>query len=151
MGVQLLGKWLMGLAVLAALAGFVVAGAPAGAAASVTGDLAVAARTIGISEAALRSAVAGGKTIAAVAQSRGIAPQAVIDAVVRSAVASAQSSPEWAKRAASEQGRFVEQTRARVTAWVYGTAAGDVRQQAKAPVVAAEAVVAARVIGVTSE
>ena len=42
----------------------------------------VAAKAIGVTTADLRTAVQGGKTIAAVATSKGVTPQAVIDALV---------------------------------------------------------------------
>src|SRR5947209_1984947 len=45
-------------------------------------DLSVAATTIGISEADLRSAIESGQTIAQVAQAHGVDPQTVIDAMV---------------------------------------------------------------------
>src|SRR3954471_2567539 len=45
----------------------------------------VAADTIGVAPADLKEAVKGGQTIAQVAQSKGIEPQAVVDAIVQTA------------------------------------------------------------------
>ena len=116
-------RWVLGLALLVALAGVVVAGGMAAAARSTESDLAVAARTIGVSEAALASAMKSGQTIAQVAQARGVRPAAVIDAVVQATLAREPARPDWAKMTPAQRAQMTEQIRARVTAWVNGTGA----------------------------
>jgi DNA polymerase IIIc chi subunit len=81
----------------------------------------VAAKTIGISPADLRTAVKGGQTVAQVAQAHNVQPQTVIDAVVNDLTAKAQARPGWAKLTDAQKTTFTTNTRTRITAWVNGT------------------------------
>lgn len=146
--------WVVGLALLIALVGTVVAGGMAAAARTAESDLAVAARTIGISEAALVSAMKGGQSIAQAAQARGVRPAAVIDAVVAAVLAREAARPDWAKLTGAQRARMTEQIRARITAWVNNpntAAAGEERPgAASAKAGPSELDVAARTIGVST-
>ena len=146
--------WVLGLALLVALAGTVVAGGMAAAARTTESDLAVAARTIGMAEAALASAMKGGQSIAQVAQTRGVRPAAVIDAVVTAALAREAARPDWAKMTGAQRARFTEQIRARVSAWVNSpntaVAGGEGSGAANAKAGPSELDVAARAIGLST-
>jgi transposase-like protein len=85
-------------------------------------EVQVAAKTIGIPPADLRSAVKGGQTVAQVAQAHNVQPQTVIDAVVNDITAKAQARPGWAKLTDAQKTTFTTRTRERVTNWVNGTA-----------------------------
>ncbi len=84
-------------------------------------EVAVAAKTIGISAADLRTAIKGGQTVAQVAQAHNVSTQTVIDAVVTDLTARAQARPGWAKLTDAQKATFTTNTRTRVTAWVNGT------------------------------
>jgi transposase-like protein len=85
-------------------------------------EVAVAAKTIGVTPADLRSARRGGQTVAQVAQAHNVPPQTVIDAVVNDLTAKAQARPGWAKLTDAQKTTFTTKTRERVTNWVNGTA-----------------------------
>ncbi|HUS13916.1 MAG TPA: hypothetical protein VM536_02760, partial [Chloroflexia bacterium] len=56
-------------------------------------------------------------------QGRGISAQTVIDAVVADALSRIQREATWVKATPATQAQIVEQTRTRITAWVYGRSA----------------------------
>ncbi len=85
-------------------------------------EVVVAAKTIGISAADLRTAVKGGQTVAQVAQAHNVTAQAVIDAVVKDITAKEQARPAWAKLTEAQKTNFTTRTTTRVTNWVNGTA-----------------------------
>ena len=85
-------------------------------------EVAVAAKTIGISPADLRTAVKGGQTVAQVAQAHKVDPQTVITAVVNDLTAKAQARPGWAKLSDTQKTTALNRITERVTNWVNGTA-----------------------------
>jgi hypothetical protein len=85
-------------------------------------EFALIAKTIGVAEADLKTALQGGQTVAQVAQAHSVAPQTVIDAVVNDITAKAQTRPGWAKLSDTQKANFTTQARERVTNWVNGTA-----------------------------
>jgi len=85
-------------------------------------ELALIAKTIGISTSDLQTALKGGQTIAQVAQAHKVSPQTVIDNAVNDVMAKAQSRPGWAKLTEAQKTTFTTQVRDRITNWVNGTA-----------------------------
>jgi len=84
-------------------------------------EFALAAKTIGINPADLKTAIKGGQTVAAVAQAHNVTPQTVIDALVKDLTAKAQARPGWAKLSAAQQTALTNKITARVTNFVNNT------------------------------
>jgi hypothetical protein len=85
-------------------------------------EVAVAAKTIGITPADLKTAIKGGQTVAQVAAAHMVDASTVISAVVTDITTKAQARPGWAKLTSAQQTQFTTKAQERVTAWVNGTA-----------------------------
>ena len=116
-------------------------------------ELAVMAKTIGVTEEALKTALKGGQTVAQVAAAHNVSAQTVIDAVVNDVLTRAQARPGWANRTDAQKTTFTDKLRERVTAFVNnGPQPGKQARRGKvARAVKAEFAVAAKTIGVTPE
>jgi transposase-like protein len=113
-------------------------------------EFALMAKTSGVTEADLKTALKGGLTVAQVAQAHNVSPQTVIDAVVNDITAKAQARPGWAKLSDTQKTNFTTQTRTRVTNFVNnGAKVGAKHPVARARVAKAEVAVAAKTIGIS--
>lgn len=128
-------------------------GHPGKVAGAVKQELALMAKTIGITEDALKTALKDGQTVAQVAQAHNVSAQTVIDAVVNDVLAKAQAKPGWAKLTDAQKTTFADKLRERVTAFVNnGPPPGKAARPGKiARAVKAEFAVAAKTIGVTPQ
>jgi hypothetical protein len=121
---------------------------------AVKAELALMAKTIGIAEADLRTALKGGQTVAQVAQAHNVSAQTVIDAVVNDITTRAQGRPGWAKLTDAQKSQFTTKARERITRFVNegGQPGGkQARHPKAAKAVKAEVEVAAKTIGVTPQ
>ena len=113
----------------------------------------VAASTIGIEPKALAEAVRGGQSVAEVARSHNVEPQAVVDAIVAAADKKIDSLVDSGKITADRAATMKDRLPDRVTKFVNGGLKGKGKQHAKRATVRrharrAGAVVAAGVIGI---
>ncbi|MGZ4690942.1 MAG: hypothetical protein ACXVJW_01600 [Acidimicrobiia bacterium] len=110
----------------------------------------IAASTIGIEPKALLDAVKSGKSVADVARSHNVEPQAVVDAIVKAADKKIDDAVDAGKLTADRAATMKERLPSRVTKLVNGELKGKVRQRAKIRRHArhSAAVVAAGVIGI---
>lgn len=83
----------------------------------------VAAKAIGITADELRTAVKGGQTVAAVATSKGVTPQAVIDALVADVKTREAAEVTAGKQTQAEADKKIADATTRITTWVNSTPA----------------------------
>jgi hypothetical protein len=83
----------------------------------------VAAKTIGVTADELRTAVQGGQTVAAVATSKGVTPQAVIDALVAEVKTREAAQVTAGKQTQAEADAKITEATTRITTWVNSTPA----------------------------
>jgi len=87
-----------------------------------SGRLTAAAQALGMSEADLRTALEGGKTLAAVAQEKGVAVSKVVDALVAEFKAHLDQEVASGEHTQAEADQMLADARTRIEAFVNGTA-----------------------------
>ena len=86
------------------------------------GKLAAAAQALGMTEADLRTALEGGKSLAAIAQEKGIAGSKVVDAIVAQFKAHLDEEVAAGKHTQAEADQILANAKTRIEAFVNGTA-----------------------------
>ena len=84
-------------------------------------EIQVAAQTIGVTPAELRTAIRGGKTIAQVAQAHGKTADAVITAISSDVMTKLQARPFWAGLSDQQKANVTTRVHNVATRWVNGT------------------------------